>query len=52
VQDGIVEFLELTRANELMATAMIFDAAARLRSFRILAEVRESLFGPNGLVSS
>jgi luciferase family oxidoreductase group 1 len=52
VQDGIVEFLELTRANELMATAMIFDPAARLRSFRILAEVRDSLFGPDGLVSS
>jgi len=43
VRRGIVDFLRLTAADELMATAMIFDHAARLRSFEILAEVRDSL---------
>jgi luciferase family oxidoreductase group 1 len=43
VRQGLEEFLQLTGADELMATAMIFDHAARLRSFEILAEVRDSL---------
>jgi len=43
VREGLEEFLAFTGANELMATAMIYDHRARLRSFEILAEVRDSL---------
>jgi luciferase family oxidoreductase group 1 len=39
VRRGIAEFVERERPDELMATAMIFDHAARLRSFEILAEI-------------
>jgi hypothetical protein len=38
-----------TGVDELMVTAMIFDQAARLRSFEILAEIHE---GTRGQVSS
>ena len=43
VNDGssVVMSLEATGVNELMTTAMIFDQAARLRSFEILAALRE-----------
>lgn len=43
IRQGLVEFLRVTAADELMATAMIYDPAAHLRSFEILAEVRDSL---------
>jgi luciferase family oxidoreductase group 1 len=36
-------FIRTTRVDELMLTAQIHDAAARLRSFEIAAEVRGSL---------
>jgi len=36
-------FITATRANEIMATAPIFDHAARKRSFAILAEVAQGL---------
>ena len=37
--------LERTGADELIATAQIFDHAARLRSYELLAEVRDELSG-------
>jgi luciferase family oxidoreductase group 1 len=37
VRQGIADFLRATGVDELMTTAMIFDHAARLRSFEILA---------------
>ena len=40
VKRGLEEFAEETQADELMVTAQIFDHAARLRSFEIVAEVR------------
>jgi luciferase family oxidoreductase group 1 len=43
VRAGIVDFLERTGLDELMITAAIYDQAARLRSFEIVAEVRDSL---------
>ncbi|HWA29380.1 MAG TPA: LLM class flavin-dependent oxidoreductase [Lacunisphaera sp.] len=43
VQRGIEAFLERTRVDELMVTAAIYDHAARLRSFEIVAQVREEL---------
>jgi alkanesulfonate monooxygenase SsuD/methylene tetrahydromethanopterin reductase-like flavin-dependent oxidoreductase (luciferase family) len=43
VQRGIAEFVERERPDEIMATAMIFDHAARLRSFELLAEIAGSL---------
>jgi luciferase family oxidoreductase group 1 len=39
VRRGIVEFVDRERPDEIMATAMIFDHAARLRSFEILAGI-------------
>jgi luciferase family oxidoreductase group 1 len=43
VQDGLQAFIDETGADELMITAQIFDHAARLRSFEIVAQVRERL---------
>jgi luciferase family oxidoreductase group 1 len=40
VRQGLGEFVARTGADELMATAQIFDHGARRRSFEILAEVR------------
>jgi luciferase family oxidoreductase group 1 len=41
VRAGLEAFAELTRADELMLTSQIHDHAARLRSFEIVAAVRE-----------
>jgi luciferase family oxidoreductase group 1 len=41
VRRGIESFLHLTGVDELMLTSQIFDHAARLRSFEIVAAVRE-----------
>jgi luciferase family oxidoreductase group 1 len=43
VRQGLESFIELTKADEIMATAQIFDHSARLRSFEILATVRDTL---------
>jgi len=43
VQRGLAAFLERTRVDELMVTAAIFDPAARLRSFEIVAQIRAEL---------
>ena len=43
VRRGLAAFLERTRVDELMVTAAIFDPAARLRSFELVADVRDSL---------
>ena len=43
VRQGIAAFVQRTGADELMVTAQIFDHAARVRSFEILANVHKSL---------
>ncbi len=43
VRQGIDAFLARTGADELMVTAQVFDHAARVRSFEILADVNRSL---------
>jgi luciferase family oxidoreductase group 1 len=43
VQRGIEAFLRRTRVDELMITAAIYDHAARLRSFELVAKVRDAL---------
>lgn len=43
VRHWLDAFIRATRVDELMITAQIHDAAARLRSFEIAAEVRDSL---------
>jgi luciferase family oxidoreductase group 1 len=43
VKEGIQSFLERTGLDELMVTAAIYDHAARLRSFEIVAEIRDTL---------
>jgi alkanesulfonate monooxygenase SsuD/methylene tetrahydromethanopterin reductase-like flavin-dependent oxidoreductase (luciferase family) len=39
VRQGLERFLTLTRADELMVVSSIFDHAARVRSYELLAEV-------------
>ena len=41
VKKGIDAFFELTRVDELMTTAMIYDQSSRLRSFELLARLCE-----------
>ncbi|NOK32949.1 LLM class flavin-dependent oxidoreductase [Corallococcus exercitus] len=43
VREGLQSLLEQTGVDELMVTAQIYDHAARLRSFEIVAQVREQL---------
>jgi luciferase family oxidoreductase group 1 len=43
VLEGLQSFIELTGADEIMVTAQIFDSIARLRSYEILAGVRDML---------
>jgi luciferase family oxidoreductase group 1 len=43
VESGIARFVAATGADELMVTSQIYDHAARLRSYEILARVRERL---------
>jgi alkanesulfonate monooxygenase SsuD/methylene tetrahydromethanopterin reductase-like flavin-dependent oxidoreductase (luciferase family) len=43
VKQGLETFLAQTGADELMITAQIFNHTARLRSFEIVAEVRDAL---------
>ena len=38
VRQGVDDFVRATGVDELMTTAMIYDHAARLRSFELLAE--------------
>lgn len=44
VRERLTNLLTETDADEIIATAQIYDHQARLRSFEILAEVRDSLF--------
>lgn len=43
VQRGIEAFLKRTRVDELLVTAAIHDHAARLRSFELVAQVRDEM---------
>jgi len=50
VERGLNEFIEITKPDELMIAALIYDQAARLRSYEIAAEVRERLGAEEGQV--
>ncbi|WP_426753643.1 LLM class flavin-dependent oxidoreductase [Myxococcus sp. Y35] len=43
VQQGLDEFIRLTGVDELMVTGMVYDHAARLRSFELTAQARAKL---------
>jgi luciferase family oxidoreductase group 1 len=43
VRRGLESFIDLTKADEMMVTAQIFDHQARLRSFELLVSVRNAL---------
>jgi hypothetical protein len=43
VKRKLQEFIAALQPDEIMATAMIYDHAARLRSFEFLAEVGRDL---------
>jgi luciferase family oxidoreductase group 1 len=51
VERGLEAFIEKTGVDEVMVTASIFDHAQRLRSFEIVAEVRDALAEGRKLVS-
>ena len=42
VRSGLEEFLDLTRADELMIVTSLYDHAARVRSYEIVAEIAGS----------
>ena len=44
VQRGLTEFVERTGVDEVMVAGQIYDHAARLRSFEIVAAARDALF--------
>ena len=46
VRKGLESFLSRTAADELMVTAQIYDHAARLRSFEIVAEIARTSLRP------
>jgi luciferase family oxidoreductase group 1 len=46
VAQGLRTFIERTAVNEVMVTTAIYDHAARLRSFEIVADVRDRLAEP------
>jgi luciferase family oxidoreductase group 1 len=48
VRRGLGAFVARTGADELMVTSMIFDHAARVRSFEITAAARDELAGAPG----
>jgi len=43
VERGLSEFLKITKPDELIVAGLIYDQAARLRSYEITAEVQERL---------
>jgi luciferase family oxidoreductase group 1 len=43
VRQAVTAFIERTRPDELMITAQIFEHSARLRSYEIAANIRDSL---------
>ena len=43
VRAGLKQFIELTAADEVMIAGQVYDHAARLRSFEIVAEVMKAL---------
>ena len=43
VRRGLAAFIAEAAADEIMVTAQMYDHAARLRSFAIVAEVRDAL---------
>jgi luciferase family oxidoreductase group 1 len=45
IRRGLDALIAKTQPDEILATASIFDHAARLRSFEIVAEVRDRIFG-------
>jgi hypothetical protein len=42
VEAGLERIIASTNVNELMINAMIFDHAARLRSYEIVADLRKA----------
>jgi len=52
VERGIEAFLGRTQVDELMVTAAIFDHAARVRSFELVAQARAAIFAAKGTLSS
>jgi luciferase family oxidoreductase group 1 len=44
VRRGLADFIDATAPDEMMVTAQMYDHASRLRSFEIVAEVRDQLY--------
>jgi luciferase family oxidoreductase group 1 len=48
VERELQEFIAITKPDELMISALVYEQAARLRSYKIAAEVRERLVSEEG----
>jgi luciferase family oxidoreductase group 1 len=48
VEAGLKAFVEQTKADELIVSGHVYDHAARLRSFAIAAQVRDTLSAQTG----
>jgi hypothetical protein len=46
VRKALAAFIERTGADEVMVTGQVFDHAARVRSFEIVAEAHRALAEP------
>lgn len=45
-REGLLQIIEATKPDEIMATALMYDHQARLHSYELLAEVFASAVGP------
>jgi luciferase family oxidoreductase group 1 len=52
VRRGLESFIARTGADELMITSQIYDHAARVRSYEITAQVRDSLAAPDSAAAA
>jgi alkanesulfonate monooxygenase SsuD/methylene tetrahydromethanopterin reductase-like flavin-dependent oxidoreductase (luciferase family) len=43
VERALLKFIDVTQPDEIIVTAHIYDHAARLRSFELLAGIRSNL---------
>jgi alkanesulfonate monooxygenase SsuD/methylene tetrahydromethanopterin reductase-like flavin-dependent oxidoreductase (luciferase family) len=48
IRGGLKSFIQATGTDELIITGHIFDHAARVRSFELVAQVREELSAERG----
>ncbi|HEY2460807.1 MAG TPA: LLM class flavin-dependent oxidoreductase [Candidatus Acidoferrum sp.] len=51
VERGLARFIEVTKPDELIIAGLVYDQATRLRSYEIVAEIRERMTAARELIS-